>query len=105
MLNSNPIPIKRAAHKLENDNTKNILALLQMFQTSHQNSQPGNPAKGLGIPKESDFEGQQDLITGLPQDWVKQRLLEGTNKILWAPGPGDETVTPQETESDVPENV
>ena len=31
MLNSNPIPIKRATHKLENNNTKNILALLQMF--------------------------------------------------------------------------
>ena len=33
-----------------------------------------------GIPRESDFEGQWDLITKLPQDWGKQRLLEGTNK-------------------------
>ena len=26
---------------------------------------------GLGIPKESDFEVQWDLITGLTQDWEK----------------------------------
>ena len=29
----------------------------------------GIQQKGLGIPRESDFEGQWDLITGLPQDW------------------------------------
>ena len=38
--------------------------------------------------KESDFEGQQDLITDLPQDWGN-RLLEGTNKTLGTPGPGE----------------
>ena len=27
------------------------------------------------------------LIAELPQDWGKQRLLEGTNKILYALGP------------------
>ena len=27
------------------------------------------------------------LIAELPQDWGKQRLLEGTNKILCIPGP------------------
>ena len=32
------------------------------------------PRLGLGIPSESDFEGQKDLITGLPQHWGKQRL-------------------------------
>ena len=30
-LNSNPIPIKWVTHKLENNNTKKILALLQRF--------------------------------------------------------------------------
>ena len=30
--------------------------------TPHQASQPGGMATGLGIPRESDFEGQQDLI-------------------------------------------
>ena len=28
-----------------------------------------DPGKGLRIPRESDFEGQKDLITELPQDW------------------------------------
>ena len=53
----------------------------------HETFQPGDPAKGLGISRESDFEGQWDLITELPQDWGKQRLLKGTNKTLCAPGP------------------
>ena len=48
---------------------------------------PGDPAKGPEIPKESDFEGQCDLIAALMQDWGKQRLSEDTNKILCAPGP------------------
>ena len=29
--------------------------------------------KELGIPRESDLEGQQDLIKRFPQDWEKQR--------------------------------
>ena len=39
-----------------------------------QASQPGDPTKGLGIPRESGLEGQRDLIIELPQDWGKQRL-------------------------------
>ena len=35
---------------------------------------------------EFDFGGQWDLITELTQDWGN-RLLEGTNKTLRAPGP------------------
>ena len=35
---------------------------------------PGDPTKGISIPKDSDFEGQQDFITELPQDWGKQTL-------------------------------
>ena len=31
-------------------------------------------AKGLGILRESDFEGQWDLITELPQDWETEAL-------------------------------
>ena len=53
MIKSNPIAAGWATHKLENCNTK---------------------AKGLGIPGGFDFEGQQNLITGLTQDWGKQRL-------------------------------
>ena len=38
------------------------------------------------LPSEFVFGGQWDLITELPQDWGN-RLLEGTNKTLCAPGP------------------
>ena len=43
-------------------------------------------AKGLRTLSEFDLGGQWDLITELPQDWGN-RLLEGTNKTLCAPGP------------------
>ena len=56
-----------------------------VWQIAVHRAQPGDPAKGLEIPKES--EAQQDLIIELPQDWGKQRSLAGTNKILCAPGP------------------
>jgi len=46
-----------------------------------------DPVNGLGIPRESNFEGQWDLIIELSQDLGKQRLLEGTTKNLCAPGP------------------
>ena len=36
--------------------------------TRCQAFQPGEPTKELAVPRESDFEGQQDLITRLPQD-------------------------------------
>ena len=39
-------------------------------------------AKGQGIPRESDFEGQWDLTIELLQDSGKQRPLEGRNKTL-----------------------
>jgi len=35
---------------------------------------PRDSIKGLGILRESDTEGQQNLIMGLPQDWGKQRF-------------------------------
>ena len=68
IIKSNPIPASWTNHKLENNNTKEVLPLLWRFWPLHQAFQPGNPAKGLGIPRESDFEGQQNLTTGLPQD-------------------------------------
>ena len=57
----------------------------------------------LGIPRESDLKGQQDLIIGLPRDWGKETLLlEGTNKILCMPRPRRKgAVTPQETKPDL----
>ena len=59
----------------------------------------GNPAKGLGIPRESDFEGQRNLITELPQDRGKQRLLEGTNKPCAPRTQRKGAVAPPETEN------
>ena len=37
-------------------------------ETGCQASQPREPPKELAVPRESDFECQWDLITGLPQD-------------------------------------
>ena len=45
-----------------------------MFWTPCQASKPGDLTKRLGISRESGLEGQQDLITGFPKDWGKQRL-------------------------------
>ena len=46
-------------------------------------------------PREFDFGGQWDLITGCLRDWGN-RLLEGTNQTLCTPGPRD----PPETETE-----
>jgi len=73
-------------HKLQNNHTKEILALLRKFWDSQQIYQPGDLARELRTPKEFDCGGQWDLITELTQDWGN-RLLEGTNKTLCAPGP------------------
>ena len=89
-IKSNPIPDGWVIHKLENNNTKEVLLLLWRFWTPYQASQPGGLTKRLGIPRESDLEGQKDLIKGIPQAWGKHRLpvLEDRNKILCAQRPG-----------------
>ena len=85
-IKSNPIPAAWVTYNLENISPKEVLPLLRSFKTPHQASQPGDPTKGLGIPRKSDLEGQWDLITRLPQDWEKQTpVLESTNKILCIP--------------------
>jgi hypothetical protein len=55
--------------------------ILKKFSHCCESSEPhirlpnlGNLIKGLGIPRESDLEGQRALIIVLPQDWRKQRL-------------------------------
>ena len=73
-IKSNPIPAGWVTHKLENNNTKEVLTLLWMFWIPHQGSWLGDQIKGLGIPRESGLEGQRDLTVGLPEDWGKQRL-------------------------------
>lgn len=52
-------------------------------------TQPADPTKGLGIPRESDLESQWDLIIGLLQDWGKQTsLLEGAVSCALRPREG-----------------
>ena len=65
MIKSNPIPTGWVTHKLENNNTKEVLSLLWRFWTPLPAFQPRDLTKGWGIPRESDLEGQQDLITRL----------------------------------------
>ena len=84
-IKSNPIPAEWVTHNLENINTKEALPLLWSFKTPHQASQPGDPTKGLGIPRKSDLEGQWDLITRLPQGETETPVLESTNKIVCIP--------------------
>ena len=52
-------------------------------------SQPGDLTKELRTLRESDFEGQWDLIR--IYKGLGNRLLEGTNKTLCAPGPRNPT--------------
>ena len=79
-IKSNSIPTGWATHKLENNNIRGVLPLLWRFWVPCQASQPGDLPKGLGIPRESDFEGQWDLITWLPQDWGNRDYTFGGHK-------------------------
>ena len=72
-------------HKFQNNYTKEFLAKLRKFYGLQQISQPEDLAKGLRTPREFDFGGQWDLITEHTQNWGN-RLMEGTNKTLCAPG-------------------
>ena len=66
---------------MENNNTKEVLQ-----GCDGQVSKPGDPTKGLGIPRESDFESQRDLITKISTGLEKTEtpVLEGTNETLRA---------------------
>ena len=61
-----------------------------------------DPANGLGIPRESNFEGQRDLIIELSQDLGKQTLEGHKQKFMCTRTQGKGEMTPQETESDLP---
>ena len=79
----------------------------QGSEPPYQASQAGNPKKGLGIPREADLEGQQDLIMGLPQDWgTETPVSDSTNKILSVVrSRGKEQNPSQETEAKLPVSV
>ena len=56
-IKSNPITAGWVTHKLENAYTTEVHPLEWRFWAPRQASQPGGPATGRGIPRESDFEG------------------------------------------------
>ena len=62
------------------------------------------PTKELGILRDSDLEGQQDLIIGLLQDWGKQRLHRKQN-LAHTKTRKKGAMTPQETEPKLPASV
>ena len=95
-INSNPIPpYGWVTHRLENSNTKEVLAVLWRLWTPSQASQSGDPAKGLGIPRKSDLAGQQHLIIEFPHDCGKQTpVSEGRKKFLQGPRPRGEEQWP-----------
>ena len=49
------------------------------------------------MARDSDSEGQWDLITELPQDWGKQTLGEYEQNFVSTKTQGREAVIPQET--------
>jgi len=59
MIKSNSIPIGWVTHKLENNDTKEVLPLLWGFWAPHQASQPEDPGKVLGIPRKPDHEASR----------------------------------------------
>ena len=68
-------------HKLESNNTKEVLPLLRRFGTPCQASQPGDLTKGLGIPRESDLEASRILFkTSMGLGEAETAVLESTNK-------------------------
>ena len=101
-VKSDHTPARWVTHSLENNNAEKVLSLLWRFQASCQASQPGDLTKGLGIPRESDFEDQQDLITGLPQDWGNTDSTVAGHKQnrVHSKIQGKGAVSPHETEAD-----
>ena len=62
-----------------------VLLKFGLMKIFCQAFQPGDPTEGLGITRESDLEGQWDLIIRLPQDWGKDSSLGGHQQILHTP--------------------
>ena len=107
MIKSNSIPARWVFHTLENNNTKEVFPLLWRFWAPRQVSQPGDLMKGLGNTKESDLEGQWDLIIGLPLYCGKQGLqsCRAQTKSYTPQYQRKRAVTPQETEPQLPASI
>ena len=74
MIKSNPIPTRWAVHKLENNYTTEVLPQEWQYWAPCEAPLTGCLATGGRGPRKSGFEGQWSLITGIPQDWGKQKL-------------------------------
>ena len=74
-----PYPLS-GGNRLENNSSK-VPSLLWRFWTPCQAPQPGDLTKGLGIPRESGLECQQDLIIGFQRtEGNKDYSLGGHNQ-------------------------
>ena len=88
MIKSNPTPAKWMTHKLENNNTKEVLPLLWRLWAPYQASQTGGLAKGLGILRIWLWRPVGfDHRTATGQRETETPLLEDTNKIWCTPRP------------------
>ena len=74
MTKSNPTPARWVTHKLETNYTTEVPPQDWRSWAPCQASQLGCLAMGRGAPRESGFESQWGLITGIPEDWGKQKL-------------------------------
>ena len=86
----NHIKIKFYTCQVGDPNWRTIIP--KKFSHSCKVSRPHIRFPNLGSQKRDwespwNLESQWNLITEFPQGWRKQRLLEGTNKTLHAPGP------------------
>ena len=97
MIKSNPIPTRWVTHRLENNNTKEVLTLLWRFWIPHSvESQPGGFDKGTvnpqGVwpwgPAGYDYRPSRGLRK------TETPILESANKILCAARPGGEDKWP-----------
>ena len=79
--------------------------LSQRFQAPQQTSPPGDRSKGLGIPRESNFAGQQDLTIELPQDWENRDSWRTQTKPFEQQDAGERSRASTKTEPDLSASV
>ena len=84
---SNPISTRWVTQKLDNNNTKEVLALLWRFYAPHQSSQPGGSSKKTGNPTWRTVGFDYRTSTELEE-------TEGTNKILCTSRSNEESSDP-----------
>jgi len=108
-IKSNPMPTRWVTHKLENNNTKEVLPLLWRFWTPHHASQPWD------LTKDWESFGPGNLVlkaTGIwSQDFCRTKgnrdfsLGEHKQSLACTKTLRKGAVTPQETEPKLPSSV